>query len=166
MISLFIDFIIHRLHYHSENLLGGKMLKKCEKCGRFFGDDTGGNICSACKLSNTKFKTTGNIERDKFICARDLVYDNPDISPQGIIEYMADLGIDITLREIMKYVDEGRLSLNTIKEGNHCIKCGTKIGFGKYCDRCRIRLEHEGNSVHNSDDEQSNRIKMHISSKK
>lgn len=142
------------------------MLKKCEKCGRFFGDENEGNVCSACKLSNSKFKSTGNVERDKFTCARDLVYDNPDISPQGIIDIMAEMGIDITIREIMKYVSEGRLSLNTIKEGNHCLKCGTKIGFGKYCDRCRIRVEQEGNTSQPSDDDNSNRVKMHISSKK
>ena len=142
------------------------MLKKCEKCGRFFGDESGENICSSCKLSGTKFKSTGNIERDKFVCARDLVYDNPDISPQGIIEFMADLGIDITIREIMKYVDEGRLSLNTTKEGNHCLKCGTKIGFGKYCDRCRIRMEQDGNNNQASDSDNSNRVKMHITPKK
>ena len=143
------------------------MLKKCEQCGRFFGDDNGGDVCNACKLSTRKFKSSGDLERDKFTVTKELVYDNPDISPQGIIDIMADMGIDITLREIMKYVDEGRLTLNTEKVGNHCRNCGTKIGFGKFCDRCRLKMEglKSSDSKHSNDDDR-NRIKMHIADKK
>lgn len=142
------------------------MLIKCEKCGRFFGDD-GNTLCSSCRITTRKFKSSGDPERDKFLMARDLVYDNPDISPQGIIDLMAEMGMDITIREILKYVDEGRLTLNTIREGNHCQRCGTKIGFGKYCDRCRFRIEQEGGVANNnaSDTDTSGRVKMHISKK-
>ncbi len=146
------------------------MLRKCEKCGRFFGDDNGGNICNACKLSTRHYKSTGDPERDKFTATRDLVYDNPDISPQGIIDIMADMGIDITIREIMKYVDEGRLSLNMEKNGNHCRGCGTRISFGKYCDRCRVKMEQQkiaGEAPKGkSDSDDKNRVKMHITDNK
>ncbi len=144
------------------------MLKKCEKCGRFFGDEDSNSVCTACRLSTRSFKSTGDPERDKFTATRELVYDNPDISPQGIIEIMEEMGFTITIREIMKYVNEGRLSLNTEKNGNHCLSCGTKIGFGKYCDRCRMKIEglktSDSSESHHDDDK--NRIKMHITDKK
>lgn len=137
------------------------MLKKCEKCGRFFGDD-GNTICNACRLSTRHFKSTGDLERDKFVATRDLVYENPDISPQGIIDILEESGIEITLREILKYVDEGRLTLSTMKEGNHCQRCGTRINFGKYCDRCRIKIEQEkSHSDHHDDHDDKPKIKMH-----
>lgn len=146
------------------------MLKKCDNCGRFFGDENGSNVCNACKLSTKKFKSTGDVERDKFVTTRDLVYDNPDISPQGIIDIMAEMGLEITLREIMKYVDEGRLSLNTVKDGDHCISCGTKVAFGKYCDRCRLKQEQQ-KAVEDfknkfEDQSQSGKPRMHINEKK
>ena len=144
------------------------MLKKCEKCGRFFGDEDSNNICTACRLSTRNFKSTGDPERDKFTATRDLVYDNPDISPQGIIDIMEEMGMTITIREIMKYVDEGRLSLNTAKVGNHCLGCGTKIAFGKYCDRCRVKMEGQKmtENLNSHQDDDKNRVKMHITDKK
>ncbi|MCA0384092.1 MAG: hypothetical protein LCH34_00695 [Firmicutes bacterium] len=138
------------------------MLKKCEKCGRFFGDE-GQTVCSACRMSSKGFKSTGDPERDKFVMTRDIVYENPDISPQGIIDIMSDMGVEITIREIMKYVDEGRLSLNTVKDGNHCQRCGTRISFGKYCDRCRFKLEQQNKMEGGHDDDDKPRIKMHTS---
>ncbi len=139
------------------------MLRKCEKCGRFFGDEGDSKICTACALSTRHFKSTGDPEHDKFQATRDVVYDNPDISPQGIIDILAEMGIEITARQILKYVDEGRLTLNTEKIGNHCQMCGTKIGFGKYCDRCRLKKELE--SVDRSDTQDvdyNGKIRMHI----
>lgn len=140
------------------------MLKKCTNCGKFFGDDDQ-TLCSDCRNPNRKFKTTGDISRDKFLAARDIVYDNPDISPQGIVDLMEEMGIEISVREILKYVDEGRLSLNVSKEGNHCLRCGTRIPLGKYCDRCRIKMEAErkNEDSRDSDDDYKRRVKMHIS---
>ena len=141
------------------------MLKKCEQCGRFFGDDESQTVCTACRLSTRKFKSTGDIERDKFTLTRDLVYDNPDISPQGIIEILADMGVDITVKEILRYVEEGRLMLNTEKIGNHCLGCGTKIGFGKYCDRCRLKKEQHSPMEPASNSNQQG-MKMYTADKK
>jgi len=136
------------------------MLKKCENCGRFFGDENE-TLCSSCRNTNLKFKSTGDPERDKFVAARDVVYENPDISPQGIVDLLEENGIEITTREILKYVDEGRLSLNTIKEGNHCERCGTKISIGKYCDRCRVKMELASDIKEQNDNK--GKIKMHTS---
>ncbi|MBE0451554.1 MAG: hypothetical protein IBX70_12015 [Clostridia bacterium] len=146
------------------------MLKKCEKCGRFFGDEIGGNVCTACRLSTRNFKSSGDPERDKYTAARELVYDNPDISPQGIIDIMLEMGIDISLRDIMKYVDEGRLTLNTAKVGNHCYSCGTKIAVGKYCERCRTKQDlqkraEKSNEKPVNDFHTEHKVKMHITDK-
>lgn len=137
------------------------MLVKCEKCGRFFGTEGKETVCNACKLSTRDFKSSGDPERDKFLAARNVVYDNPDISPQGIIDILEEMGIEITVKEIMKYVDEGRLTLNTEKIGNHCLRCGTKIGFGKYCDRCRVKMETQ-QQLESAQENREKKAGMHI----
>lgn len=144
------------------------MLLKCEECGKLFGAENGETKCSSCRLSRKSFKSSGNLEVDKFNITRELVYDNPDISPEGIVELMEDLGYDIKLREIMKYVADGRLNLASLTEGNHCNHCGTKIGRGKLCDRCQAKKDQEKvkQNLSRKIDEEKNQtsrgIKMHL----
>ena len=142
------------------------MLKKCEQCGKFFGANDNSTLCTSCKLSTPSIKSTGDPERDKYLMCKEIVYDNEDISPQGIIDIMEEAGITITLKEILRYVDEGRLSLNLEKTGNHCARCGTRVISGKYCDRCRVKMESERamNDLKGKvDSHEQSKIKMHTS---
>lgn len=118
------------------------MLKKCISCGIFFGAETDEDVeCKKCKLSLHKFKSSGDEAYDKYLLTRELVYENPDISPQGIIDIMKDMGKTITRHEIMTYVKEGRLTIASITDGKHCRECGVKIDSGKICKRCENKKE-------------------------
>lgn len=118
------------------------MLKKCIECGVFFGPESDEDVkCKKCRLSLKKFKSSGDESYDKYLLTREIVYENPDISPEGIIEIMRDMDKPITRREIMGYVNEGKLALMSITEGNHCRECGVKIGTGKFCKRCENKKE-------------------------
>lgn len=118
------------------------MLKKCVECGVLFGAESEEDEkCKKCRLSLKKFKSSGDEAYDKYLLAREIVYENPDISPEGIIQIMKDMGKDITRREIMGYVNEGKLALMSITEGLHCRECGVKITTGKLCKRCENKKE-------------------------
>lgn len=118
------------------------MLKKCISCGIFFGAESDDDVeCKRCKLSLQKFKSSGDEAYDKYLLTRELVYENPDISPQGIIDIMKDMGKSITRQEIMTYVNEGRLTIASISDGKHCRECGVKIESGTICKRCENRKE-------------------------
>lgn len=144
------------------------MLTKCEECGKLFGAENGEVQCSSCRLSRRDFKSSGDVEVDKFNITRDLVYDNPDISPEGIVELMLDLGYEIRVREIMRYVAEGRLNLASITDGNHCNHCGTRITRGKLCDRCQLKKDQEkvkqnlSKKIDEENNQTSKGVKMHI----
>ena len=118
------------------------MLKKCIDCGVFFGAESEDDVkCKKCKLSLHKFKSSGDEAYDKYLLTRELVYENPDISPDGIVELMRDFGKEITRNEIMAYVREGKLTLASITNGRHCQECGVKIDSGKICKRCENKKE-------------------------
>ena len=144
------------------------MLKKCISCGVFFGAESDDDVeCKKCKLSLHKFKSSGDEAYDKYLLTRELVYENPDISPQGIVDIMKDMGKNITRLEIMTYVKEGRLTIASITEGKHCRECGVKIESGKICKRCENKKEvdkinKEANSHdHDHDHEEKHKAGMH-----
>lgn len=117
-------------------------LKKCENCGVFFGAENGETLCNKCTSpGRSKAIITGDIEHDKFANARAAVYDQPNITPEGLVEELKFRGIEITVREIMKYVVDGRLTLVTVDGGNYCISCGAKIGIGTMCADCSDKLD-------------------------
>jgi len=120
------------------------MLKKCIECGVFFGAESDEDEkCKKCLLSLHKFKSSGDEAYDKYLLTREIVYENPDISPEGIIEIMKDMGKPITRKEIMGYVNEGKLAIASITEGKHCGECGVKIEKGRICKRCENKKEVE-----------------------
>ncbi len=119
------------------------MLVKCEMCGKFFGaDDASDKVCSSCG-SGPKKRYSEIVDEDqrKFKAARDTVYDNPDISPQDLVDALAEMGIEITSKEIMGYVKEGRLSLKNNPDSRFCEDCGRVILSGRMCPKCSNKLE-------------------------
>jgi len=145
------------------------MLKKCSQCGVFFGAESDDEVkCKKCRLSLQKFKSSGDEAYDKYLLTRELVYENPDISPDGIIEIMKDLGKPITRREIMGYVKEGKLTIASITDGRHCRECGVKIDSGKICKRCENKQEvakinkNVETQSSSSDDGERSKAGMHI----
>lgn len=117
-------------------------LKKCTNCGVFFGAKDTEELCSACLSPiSKKAVITGDAEHDKFANARAIVYDIPHISPDNLVKEMVDRGINITIREVMKYVNEGRLALVSEDGGSYCSSCGKKITIGTMCSNCSDKLE-------------------------
>lgn len=117
-------------------------LKTCANCGRFFGATGGGDLCNSCsQAQTTKLAHINDPEEQKFLYARNLVYDYPDISPLELVKKMTDEGIEITIFEVMGYVKAGRLILKGVGNGEFCEECGIKILSGRRCPVCASKLE-------------------------
>lgn len=117
-------------------------LKKCEKCGVFFGSENGETLCNNCKFPKTKkYIITGDVEHDKFTNIRSMVYQHPHITPKELVAEMESVNIIITVKEILKYVTDGRLVLVTEDGGSYCSECGRKIMIGSMCSSCSDKLE-------------------------
>lgn len=120
------------------------MLVKCLECGKFFGSDAENTICSSCKEGElTGLKHIKDPKEQRFIVARNLVYENPDISPENLVKIMTDRGIDISIKDVMTYVRQGRLTLKSIEAQNICEDCGKKILSGRKCPSCTKKFEEE-----------------------
>ncbi len=119
-------------------------LKKCEKCGVFFGAESDEALCKNCRTPNkTKAVITGDVEYDRYINSRNIVFDNPHISPENLVEAVREKGIDITIDHVIKYILEGKLTLETGFVGAYCIKCGAKINEGTICSHCEMKMKFE-----------------------
>jgi predicted amidophosphoribosyltransferase len=117
-------------------------LVKCEKCGKFFGQEADETLCHTCREPNKKKAVlTGDIEHDKFTNARAIVYESPYITPKELTEELNERGVKITLQEVMKYVTDGRLTLVTVDGGTYCSGCGRKITMGTLCSDCSDKLD-------------------------
>lgn len=120
------------------------MLKKCESCGKFFGaSDDGVKLCASCAEGEiTGLKHIKDPKEQRFVVARNIVYENPDISPENLVKEMKDRGIEISIKEIMGYVREGRLTLkNANPNDNFCEDCGKRILSGRRCPSCTRKFE-------------------------
>ena len=117
-------------------------LVRCDKCGKFFGQEDDEKLCHTCREPDRKKAIiTGDIEHDKFTNARAIVYDSPHITPKELTEELNRRGIKITLQEIMRFVTEGRLTLVTIDGGTYCSGCGKKITIGTMWSDCSDKLD-------------------------
>lgn len=117
-------------------------LKKCENCGKYFGAEENETLCHECRApGKRKVAMTGDLEHDKFTNARALVYDHPHITPKELAEELTNMGIPTTLKEILKYVSDGRLTLVTVDGGTYCSSCGRKIMLGTLCSDCSDKLD-------------------------
>lgn len=117
------------------------MLRKCDSCGKFFGAEADETLCSSCAIESPGAKIFDDPEMNKFACARRMVYDFPDISPDELVVRMEGEGVEITKKEIMKYVKDGRLSMKSVSEGRYCEDCGRGILSGRLCPKCTRQLE-------------------------
>ncbi len=119
------------------------MLKQCEKCGVFFGaDDDSQVLCGSCRMTETNSRIKGvSIEDTKYQEAKEIVRENPDISPERLIKEMDEIGYKLTLREIMDYVKQGKMTLKSVANGIFCEECGKRILSGRLCPKCTKKLE-------------------------
>lgn len=119
------------------------MLVKCSICGKFFGAESSEEtVCSSCNTGpRHKYSDIEDEDMKRFKAARDTVYDHPDISPQDLVDVLDEMGIEITTKEIMSYVKEGRLTLKNNPDSRYCEDCGRVITGGRLCIKCSNQLE-------------------------
>ncbi len=119
------------------------MLKKCEECGRFFGAESESQtLCQACRpIENTVSGSNENLEARKLRMARNIVSENPNIMPEQLIKEMAERDIEISLKEIMRYVEKDYMILKINSNQYFCEDCGKKILSGRLCPTCTKRFE-------------------------
>ncbi len=119
------------------------MLKQCEKCGVFFGADNDSQVvCESCQVSKTSSRIrNGSVEDIKYQEAKEIVRENPDISPEKLIKKMDEIGYKLTLREIMDYVKQGKMTLKGVADNVFCEECGKKILSGRLCPTCTKKFE-------------------------
>lgn len=119
------------------------MLVKCSICGKFFGaDDASQTVCSSCNRGPLqKYDAIDDIEQRKFKAARDTVYEIPEISPGDLVDKLAEMDIEITAKEIMGYVKDGRLTLVNNPGSKYCEDCGRVILSGRLCPKCTSSFE-------------------------
>ncbi len=119
------------------------MLKRCEGCGKYFGTDSDDQeFCASCLESEvTGLKHIKDPAEQRFIIARNLVYENPNISPENLVNQMREKNIDMTIKEVMGYVRQGRLTLKNADPNNFCEDCGKRILSGRKCPSCTKKFE-------------------------
>ena len=85
-------------------------VKQCSKCGKFIGVDVQ-DICEACKPQKIYSDATHAQISDPFVIARNLVYDNNNLTVDGLIQKMSTMGYPLTRKDVMQFVKEQRLFL-------------------------------------------------------
>ncbi len=137
------------------------MLRQCQKCGKFFGAENDENLlCSECSVPDALEDVRGlNLEEKKYEMARNIVYDNPDISPEEVIKKMREAGVDISVKEILNYVREGKMILRGAEDGVFCEDCGKKILSGRRCPKCTKKMEESIVAGHLDDKKEKPQLK-------
>lgn len=117
-------------------------LKKCEHCGVYFGPKADEKFCLKCTMVvGDKNVAKEDYDYHKYSMVKEYVMLNGNVTPEEIIDYMDEQGIEITRKEIMTYVDEGKLVLVALAGKHHCETCKAEIPGGRFCVKCRNKLE-------------------------
>lgn len=102
-------------------------VRNCKNCGRLFNYIGGQAICQSCKKKL----------EDKFQEVKDYLDENPHATISQVSEDM-----DISTKQIKQWIKEERLSLSeATADGVVCEHCGKPIRSGRYCDKCKMKLQ-------------------------
>lgn len=101
----------------------------CSRCGRLFTPSGFTSLCIDCLKQ----------DMETFDRIREYLYENP-------CAHMFDVATNthVSINTIKKYLREGRLEI--VEDNNQflkCIKCGTPIKAGNYCDACSSKANHD-----------------------
>lgn len=100
------------------------MIAKCPKCGSIFSKDKF-SICPACKA----------VENEKI----DLLKHFVDENPHATVEQLQGIS-GLTEEEIMGYIRDNRLIVESETLKVRCETCGATIIQGRFCRECRDKL--------------------------
>jgi len=100
------------------------MIAKCPKCGNIFSKDRFA-ICPPCKAT----------ENEKI----DLLKHYVDENPNATVDLLQGIS-GLTEEEIMGYIRDNRLIVESAILTVHCETCGAAIIQGRFCRDCREKL--------------------------
>lgn len=101
----------------------------CKRCGRIFRSDNRRVICPIC---------VKELE-EKFDEVKEYIYANP---ASTIVEVASETNVSV--EQIKNWIREERLILtNPQGAGITCMKCGTVVSTGKYCNKCKVTMAND-----------------------
>jgi len=109
-------------------------VRNCKSCGRMFNYIAGPPICDGCKAAL----------EDKFQIVKEYVRDNKDAKMNVVAEEC-----DVSVQQIRRWIREERLALSENSAMFiECEKCGAPIRTGRFCGKCKNKLEGEFKGVY------------------
>jgi predicted nucleic acid-binding Zn-ribbon protein len=106
------------------------MVKQCIKCNRLFEDILEKyDLCPECR------KEEEEVLRD----VKDYLWNNPGTTEAKLWELFG-----VTHKEIVKWLRDERIELTpSSKIKLQCLRCGSMIYKGRYCEDCQIKISQE-----------------------
>ena len=103
--------------------------RNCRSCGTLFNYISGPPICSKCKKKL----------EEKFTEVKEYLDAHPNATISVVSEEM-----DVSVKQIKQWIKEERLSLSEATvEGIVCESCGKPVRSGRFCDKCKIKMQNE-----------------------
>lgn len=103
--------------------------RNCRSCGILFNYIGGVPICASCKKKL----------EDKFREVKDYLNEHPNATIVEVSEEM-----EVSVKQIKQWIREERLSLSeATMDGVLCESCGKPIRSGRFCDKCKAKMQSE-----------------------
>ena len=108
-------------------------IRNCKKCGRMFNYIFGPPICPQCKDEReAKFQDVKKYVQDNKNATMVDVCDQCNVEPEQLRQWIRE--------ERLQFADDSPIKIS-------CERCGAMIGFGRFCNKCKISLSQEVNSA-------------------
>ncbi len=107
--------------------------RNCRSCGSLFNYIGGEPICASCKKKM----------EDVFLQVREYLDEHPNATINEVSEE-----VSVSVKQIKQWIREERLTLSDATDaGITCLVCGVQIKSGRYCDRCKTKMQNDLASV-------------------
>lgn len=108
-------------------------IKNCRKCGRMFNYVFGQQICPQCKEEReSKFQEVKKYVQENKNATMVDVCEQCEVEPEQLRQWIRE--------ERLQFADDSPIKIS-------CERCGAMIGFGRFCDKCKINMSQEIGSV-------------------
>lgn len=108
-------------------------VRNCRKCGKVFNYAIGPIICPACKeATEKKFKEVKQYVQDNRVATIHEVSVECDVTPGQIQQWIRE--------ERLQFADDSPIKVN-------CESCGTMIGSGRFCQKCKMNMVRDLNGA-------------------
>ena len=126
-------------------------VKNCRKCGRMFNYVFGPIVCPKCKDSfEEKFQEVKKFVQENGHASMIEVCKNCNVEADQVRQWIRE--------ERLQFADDSPIKIS-------CERCGAMIGFGKFCDKCKVELNKELNSITKANKVETSVIKTPVDSR-